>query len=116
MFLTELYPNVVVRIAASSLILFSVILRNFSTNLPGFGPINKIFKKNSSEFGVISQISEKVVLSKFLGKNPLNFAQQAAAKFVRKFVRFSRENWKIKILKTFSENLLIRPSPGANPI
>ena len=51
-------------------------------------------------------------LSKFLGTNPLNFVQLAAPKFVRKFVTFFRENWRIKILKTFSENLLIGLSPG----
>ena len=51
-------------------------------------------------------------LSKFLGKNPLNFVQLAAPKFVRKFVRFFRENLRIKILRTFSEDLMIGPSPG----
>ena len=49
-------------------------------------------------------------LFKFLAKNPLNIVQLAAPEFVR----LSKENWRIKILRTLFENLLIGSSPGIN--
>ena len=50
-----------------------------------------------------------MLISKYPIKDILNFVQLAAPKFVKKFVALFRENWKIQILRIFSENLLIGP-------
>ena len=42
-------------------------------------------------------------------KRLVNFVQLAAPKFVKKFVRFFKENWRIQILRTLSDSLLIGP-------
>ena len=68
--------------------------------------------KISSEFLPNSQIAENVFLSKFLGKNPLNFVHVAAPKIVRYF--FSNLSGKIrgfKILRIFNENFAVRTKP-----
>ena len=73
----------------------------------GLGPINKIFWKIPRNFDQIlrflkiPQIFWKCVCIKIPWKNPQNFVQLAAPKFVKKFVRFLWEIGRIQILRIF---------------
>ena len=76
---------------------------------PGLGPINKILRKIPQNFHLILRFLKKVLISKYPIQDTLNFVQLATPTFVKKNFRFFRENWKIQILRIFSENLLIGP-------
>ena len=73
------------------------IFQCFMINFPifflfssGLGPIKKVLKKINQNLGKILRFLKSSHI-KIPCKNPLSFVQLASPKFIRKFVRFSRE-------------------------